>query len=106
MPLLAMAISVRKAALQDAAAVALIRVDTWPTTYRGIMPDEFLSNLSYERRQHMWEDALDDPSDRTTVFATMVTDPSPRGPGGFPINIRTKPLPRRRDSGPGLFAHP
>ena len=48
-----MAISVHRAALQDTTAIARIHVDAWRTTYKGIMTDEFLSNLSYERRQRV-----------------------------------------------------
>lgn len=66
--LLRMAISVRRATIQDASAIAHIHVDTWRTTYRGIITDEFLSNLHYERRQRMWEDTIKDPKNATHVF--------------------------------------
>lgn len=58
---------VRKAALQDAAAIAQIQVDTWRSTYRGIMTDEFLSNMSYERGQRNWEAAFG-PKSLTVVY--------------------------------------
>lgn len=40
---------IRPARLEDAAAIARVHVDSWRTTYVGIMPDEVLANLSYER---------------------------------------------------------
>jgi ribosomal protein S18 acetylase RimI-like enzyme len=51
----------RRAVVADAAGIALVHVDTWRSTYRGIVPDERLSNLSYERSQRMWEKILSDP---------------------------------------------
>jgi ribosomal protein S18 acetylase RimI-like enzyme len=56
-----MAVRVRKAVLQDAAGIAHVHVDTWRNTYWGIVPDEHLANLSYERSQRMWEKILSDP---------------------------------------------
>ena len=34
------------------------QVDTWQTTYRGILPDEILENLSYEKREKGWRQVL------------------------------------------------
>ena len=45
---------IRDAILADAAAIARIHVDSWRTTYRGLMPDDLLAGLSYERREHQW----------------------------------------------------
>jgi ribosomal protein S18 acetylase RimI-like enzyme len=45
---------IRKATASDAPAIARVHVDTWRTTYRGIVPDEALANLSYERREQVW----------------------------------------------------
>lgn len=63
-----MAINVRRADIKDVTVIGHIHVDTWRTTYKGIMTDEFLSSLSYEGRQRLWEDVLSDPGKRTTVF--------------------------------------
>jgi GNAT superfamily N-acetyltransferase len=40
---------IREAVPADAAAIAKVGVDTWRSAYRGIMPDERLEALSYER---------------------------------------------------------
>ncbi|HEY1011092.1 MAG TPA: GNAT family N-acetyltransferase [Herpetosiphonaceae bacterium] len=45
-----MAIEIRAATLDDAAGIAMVAVDTWRIAYRGIVPDEVLAGLSYERR--------------------------------------------------------
>ena len=55
-------VHIRPARADDAAAIARVHVDSWRTTYVGIVPDEHLANLSYEsseRRWHEWLAALD-----------------------------------------------
>jgi GNAT superfamily N-acetyltransferase len=61
-----MAVRVRKAVLQDAVGIAHVHVDTWRSTYGGIVPDERLANMSYERSQRMWEEILSNPKE--TLF--------------------------------------
>ncbi|HEX4203773.1 MAG TPA: GNAT family N-acetyltransferase [Ktedonobacteraceae bacterium] len=50
-----MDIAIRPATVEDAAGIARVHVDSWRTTYQGIVPDEVLANLSYEKRQAIWE---------------------------------------------------
>ena len=57
----------RKATPDDADSIAHVHVDTWRTTYKGIVPDERLANLSYERSKKMWEDILSDQKQATFV---------------------------------------
>lgn len=40
---------IRKAKIQDAEDIAKVHIDTWRTTYKGIVPDEKLDNMSLER---------------------------------------------------------
>lgn len=49
---------IRKATLQDAEAIARVHVDSWKTTYKGIIPDDFLNNLSYTQRTDLWTQAI------------------------------------------------
>jgi GNAT superfamily N-acetyltransferase len=63
-----MVVKVRRASISDAPAIARVHADTWRTTYKGLMTDEFLPNLSYDRRQRMWEESLNDPKRTTTVL--------------------------------------
>lgn len=58
----------RPATLQDVAGIARVHVDAWRETYQGILPAEFLQNLSYESRQEQWRRALSDPSSRTRLY--------------------------------------
>ena len=46
---------IRKANFKDAQAIAEVHVDTWCTTYEGIIPTEFLNKLDYSERKHSWE---------------------------------------------------
>ncbi|MBC7249283.1 MAG: GNAT family N-acetyltransferase [Anaerolineae bacterium] len=39
---------IREATVDDAARVARVRIDTWRNAYAGIIPAEYLANLSYE----------------------------------------------------------
>jgi L-amino acid N-acyltransferase YncA len=49
---------IREASLADAAAIAHVHVDSWRTTYRRIIPDEYLAKLSYDGRTRFWERRL------------------------------------------------
>lgn len=59
---------VREANFSDASAIAKVHVDSWRTTYRGLVPDDFLANLSYEQRQSMWERHLNNTDSETFVY--------------------------------------
>jgi len=42
---------IRKANLTDAKGVAKVQVDSWKTTYKNIVPDEYLNKMTYESRE-------------------------------------------------------
>ncbi|MBM7661073.1 ribosomal protein S18 acetylase RimI-like enzyme [Bacillus mesophilus] len=46
---------IRRAEIEDAKGIARVHVDSWRTTYKNIIPDEFLSSLSYEQRTDLWQ---------------------------------------------------
>jgi GNAT superfamily N-acetyltransferase len=58
----------RLAQVDDAPAIARVHVDTWRTTYAGIVPAEHLANLSYERCEARWLPYLSDPQGETRTF--------------------------------------
>ncbi|KKK36366.1 GNAT family acetyltransferase [Mesobacillus campisalis] len=45
---------IRKADLSDAKGVTKVHVDSWKTTYANIVPDDYLTNLTYESREQLW----------------------------------------------------
>jgi GNAT superfamily N-acetyltransferase len=61
-------VHIRTAKVNDAAAIAKVHVDSWRTTYKGIVPDDFLASLSYEQREQLWRQALTDPSSPSFVY--------------------------------------
>jgi ribosomal protein S18 acetylase RimI-like enzyme len=51
-------VTIREARVEDAAGIARVHVDSWRSTYAGIVPDTYLANISYERRERRWCDIL------------------------------------------------
>jgi L-amino acid N-acyltransferase YncA len=73
--------SIRKAAVSDARPIAGIYVDSWRSTYAGLLPDELLVGLdANERESRWWRLALDRRRDRHAVF---VAEESRAGVVGF-----------------------
>src|SRR5215471_14604966 len=59
---------IREASPTDAAAIALVHVDSWRTTYAGIVSADYLANLSYARREQFWCDILSTPTPSGCVY--------------------------------------
>lgn len=53
-----MIMTIRKARLNDASGIARVQVDSWRSTYRGIVPDHYLDGMSYQQREEMWRGML------------------------------------------------
>ena len=51
-------LSVRKANVVDAGAIAHVHVQSWHTTYAGIVPDEYLASLNEVERVPVWREWL------------------------------------------------
>jgi GNAT superfamily N-acetyltransferase len=49
---------IRSAHTQDADGIARVYVDSWRTTYPGIVPEKFLTRMSYEEYTHYWRQIL------------------------------------------------
>ena len=58
---------VRPATLDDAAQIARVHVDSWRTTYRGMLPDDFLASLSEEHYTDRWQRVIAEGSSRVHV---------------------------------------
>lgn len=67
-------VSIRQATLDDVSAIAHIVVDSWRTTYAGIVPDSYLANLSYEARENQFRHILSSTEIRSIVYVA-VDDP-------------------------------
>jgi ribosomal protein S18 acetylase RimI-like enzyme len=61
-------VNIRAATLHDAEPIARVHIESWRTTYKGIVPDDFLAPLSYAQREQFWYQMLTDPGSRTVVY--------------------------------------
>ncbi|MFS8104120.1 GNAT family N-acetyltransferase [Lentzea alba] len=50
--------TIRKAVVDDAVGVATVHVRSWQSAYRGIMPEEFLDQISIDARAEHWSSAI------------------------------------------------
>jgi L-amino acid N-acyltransferase YncA len=57
---------IRQAEIEDAAAIAHVQVESWNTTYAGIVSDIFLSSLNKEERTLRWQEQI--LADNTSIF--------------------------------------
>ncbi|MHB1682854.1 MAG: GNAT family N-acetyltransferase [Bacilli bacterium] len=51
--------AIRKAVSTDARELAVVHVDSWRSTYRGIVADNFLETMNYDDREARWRSTLD-----------------------------------------------
>jgi ribosomal protein S18 acetylase RimI-like enzyme len=63
-----MTITVRRAVQEDATAIALVQVESWRSTYAGLISASTLASLSTVRLQKFWEELLSDPQSRSFLF--------------------------------------
>lgn len=89
-------LNIRRAVVTDAPAIATVHVDAWKTAYRGVVPEDYLANLSYSEREARWSATLSDPAN--LVF--VAEDSFPKSPekwmmgfcsGGANRSIKTDP---------------
>jgi ribosomal protein S18 acetylase RimI-like enzyme len=61
-----MKLMIKKAKIEDAAAIAHVQVESWKTTYAGIVSDIFLSSLNKEERTLRWQEQI--LGDHSSIF--------------------------------------
>ncbi len=59
---------IREATIADARGIAAVHVASWRTTYRGVVPDEYLANLSVDAREQNWVRQIATASDQTAIY--------------------------------------
>ena len=62
------AIALRRAMAGDAPAIARVRIESWRTTYRGIIPDGYLDGMQIDASTAIWERVLAAGPSTTSVF--------------------------------------
>jgi len=50
---------IRAATQDDAGSISRVHIESWRTTYRGIVPDQFLADLNAEERTVRWREVID-----------------------------------------------
>jgi ribosomal protein S18 acetylase RimI-like enzyme len=58
--------TIRKAKVEDAGAIAHVQVESWKTTYAGIVSDVFLASLNKEERTQSWREQI--LADNISIF--------------------------------------
>ena len=71
---------IRRARRTDAAAIGRVHVETWQSTYAGLLPDTMLASMSDVRQSAWWARALADPAQARGIF---VADDDETGVVGF-----------------------
>jgi L-amino acid N-acyltransferase YncA len=61
--------SIRDATAADARGIAIVHVDSWRETYTGIVPQDYLDSMSYDKRTEAWQQILAGirPSEKVVV---------------------------------------
>lgn len=53
---------IRPARQEDVPAIARVHIEAWRATYKGMLPEAYLANLSYEAHTAMWQNAFTETS--------------------------------------------
>ncbi|HTC76605.1 MAG TPA: GNAT family N-acetyltransferase [Edaphobacter sp.] len=53
-----MKLKIRKAKIEDASAIGHVQVESWKTTYAGIVSDIFLNSMNKEERAQSWREQI------------------------------------------------
>ena len=48
---------VRKATIEDVKGIAKVHVDSWKSTYKGIVVQTYLDSLTYQQKEEQWSQA-------------------------------------------------
>jgi GNAT superfamily N-acetyltransferase len=65
--------TVRSATPDDAEAIARVHIDSWRTTYRGIVPNSVLDSLDYRERKQIWQREMSNSTRKQFVYVAEVT---------------------------------
>ena len=86
---------VREARLADAPGIARVHVDSWRTTYRGILPADYLTSLSYAERETLWQRWLQAATGPQAIFIAeeRPAEHAPTGDGTAPPGLLSTPTP-------------
>lgn len=58
---------IREATIEDVPGIARAHIQSWRTTYKGIVPQSVIDSFTYEQREALWRRALS-PGSRSFVY--------------------------------------
>ena len=61
------AVTIRQAKIEDAGPIARAHVESWRTTYDGIIPGDYIAKFTSEERERVWRRILGDEARRECV---------------------------------------
>jgi len=67
---------IKQATIQDAHILAEIHANSWKVAYKGIVPDKILDNITVEKRQKYFEQALSEGREENAI---VFKDDKPAG---------------------------
>jgi ribosomal protein S18 acetylase RimI-like enzyme len=73
-------VKIRRATAKDATEIGRVYVETWQSSYAGLLPDEMLARMSDVRQSAWWSRALGDARESRGIF---VADDEDMGVVGF-----------------------
>lgn len=65
---------IRPAESRDAAGIARVHVESWQTSYSGIVPQSYLDKLSVERRTEGWRQILAEGAESSINFVAETNE--------------------------------
>jgi ribosomal protein S18 acetylase RimI-like enzyme len=65
---------IRPPRISDAEGIAKAHVDSWRTTYPGIVPDDYLARMSYEQRSGVWQSVLSEADETKPNYVAVDDD--------------------------------
>lgn len=73
---------IREANHSDASSIARVQVAAWQTTYKGIVPDNYLASYTDEKRAERWQQILASQANQKSNF-TFVAETEDKQIVGF-----------------------
>jgi len=59
---------IREATPTDVPCIARVHVDSWRTTYKGLIPDDIIASRTYEYRERLWTRFLTEQQTETFIY--------------------------------------
>lgn len=62
---------IREANQTDTFGIAKVQVDSWRTTYKGIVPESYIASLTYEDREGRWREFFSEVNNQFAFVAEI-----------------------------------